>query len=245
MIAPPQLGRNWCDHAKMILAAEHDPHLVGYSGQFKQYEGLVCNMMEFILGNGGALWDEERRSACCNRPRQSGGPLRARPHRRRDLATGRAGVRRAGIHRAIYPGTRDLSSQLALRLADRQRSQQSKVAGKIGMMPLPAFPGGRGAATLGGWQMAISRFSKNPRWRGALCAFMTSHEMQKTHRSCHRPGPRAQGALRRHRTAREDSATQIVARNLQASGAPTDDSRLCAAVEHHATLFQRRIGAAR
>ena len=46
--------------AKKILAAANRPAIVGYSGQFKQYEGLICNMMEYILGNGGKLWDEVR-----------------------------------------------------------------------------------------------------------------------------------------------------------------------------------------
>jgi multiple sugar transport system substrate-binding protein len=47
------------------------------------------------------------------------------------------------------------------------------------MMPLPAFPGGKGASTLGGWQIGISRFSKIPEVAWRFVAFMTSHQMQK------------------------------------------------------------------
>jgi multiple sugar transport system substrate-binding protein len=59
-LSPPRTWPDLVDAAKTILAREHDPQLVGFSGQFKQYEGLVCNMMEYILGNGGALWDPTR-----------------------------------------------------------------------------------------------------------------------------------------------------------------------------------------
>ncbi|HBA40658.1 MAG TPA: hypothetical protein DCZ05_13250, partial [Deltaproteobacteria bacterium] len=55
---PPQTWPELVRQARKILAEEKEPQLTGYSGQFKQYEGLVCNMMEYILSNGGALWDE-------------------------------------------------------------------------------------------------------------------------------------------------------------------------------------------
>ena len=44
---------------------------------------------------------------------------------------------------------------------------RSKIAGKVGIVPLPAFPGHKSAATLGGWQLGISRFSRKTRlaWR--------------------------------------------------------------------------------
>jgi multiple sugar transport system substrate-binding protein len=47
------------------------------------------------------------------------------------------------------------------------------------MTPLPNFPGGRGAATLGGWQLGISRFSTKPDLAWRFVEFMTSKEIQK------------------------------------------------------------------
>jgi len=44
---------------------------------------------------------------------------------------------------------------------------------------LPSFPGGSGAATLGGWQLGISRFSRQPELAWRFVAFMTSAAMQK------------------------------------------------------------------
>ncbi|MBI2349189.1 MAG: extracellular solute-binding protein, partial [Deltaproteobacteria bacterium] len=56
--SPPQTWPELVRQARKILAEENEPQLTCYSGQFNQYEGLICNMMEYILGNGGALWDE-------------------------------------------------------------------------------------------------------------------------------------------------------------------------------------------
>ena len=67
-LAPPRTWIDLVESAKTILAREHDPQLVGFSAQFKQYEGLVCNMMEYILGNGGALWDPIRMVSTLDQP---------------------------------------------------------------------------------------------------------------------------------------------------------------------------------
>src|SRR5262249_50192048 len=58
-------------------------------------------------------------------------------------------------------------------------AKQSKIAGKVGMAPLPAFPGGKSAATLGGWQLGISRFSRNVPLAWQFVQHITSGETQK------------------------------------------------------------------
>jgi multiple sugar transport system substrate-binding protein len=56
---------------------------------------------------------------------------------------------------------------------------QSKIAGQVGVTPLPAFPGGRSVATLGGWQLGISRFSRQPELAWKFIRVMTGREIQK------------------------------------------------------------------
>ena len=56
----------------------------------------------------------------------------------------------------------------------------SKIAGLFSVAPLPqGGADGRSAATLGGWQLAVSRYSDNPELAADLVRFLTSQEMQK------------------------------------------------------------------
>jgi multiple sugar transport system substrate-binding protein len=166
--------------AKAILARENDPHLVGFSGQFKQYEGLVCNMMEYILGNGGALWDEKRLASALQQAAAVEAVRFVRDHIIGEIS-------HRGVLAYQEPESLSLFTQgkavfhrnwpYAWTIANDPR--QSKVAGKVAMATLPSFPGGRKVATLGGWQMGVSRFSRKPELAWRLVDFMTSPQMQK------------------------------------------------------------------
>lgn len=179
-ISPPRTWPEMVQHAKTILARERDPHLVGFSGQFKQYEGLVCNLMEYILSNGGALWDERRLKSAISAPRtveavrfvrdQIIGQISHRgvlayeePESMTLFTEGKA------IFHRNWPYTWNIAND----------PQRSTIAGKVGMMPLPSFPAGKGVATLGGWQLGISRFSKKPDLAWRFVSFMTSEAIQK------------------------------------------------------------------
>ena len=175
--------RTWPElagQAKAILAREGDPHLTGFSAQFKQYEGLVCNMLEYILGNGGALWEEAQLQSALDGPKSKEAVrfvrdqvIGAIAHRgvlayqeSESLALFAQG--RAIFHRN-WPYAWTVSNDPAV----------SKVAGRIGVAPLPAFAGHGSVSTLGGWQVAISRFTRQPELAWKFVSFLTAGETQK------------------------------------------------------------------
>lgn len=178
--APPRTWPDLVQQAKKILARERDPYLTGYSAQFKQYEGLICNMMEFILSNGAALWDERNMRSTLQHA-----DAKEAVRFVRDEIVG------AIAHRGVLAYQE--SESLALFTQGRaifhrnwpyawevaNDAKQSKVAGRVGVMPLPAFPGHKSASTLGGWQLAISRFSRRPELAWQFVQFMTGNAMQK------------------------------------------------------------------
>ena len=41
------------------MGGHKNPGMAIYSAQFKQYEGLVCNMLEFLRSNGGEILDQK------------------------------------------------------------------------------------------------------------------------------------------------------------------------------------------
>jgi multiple sugar transport system substrate-binding protein len=177
---PPRSWPQMVEAAKTILAREQDRQLVGFSAQFKQYEGLVCNMMEYILSNGGALWDEKRMTSTLDQP----AALEA-VRFVRDRIIGEISQR--GVLAYEEPESLALFTQgraifhrnwpYAWAIANDGKS--SKVAGRVGMTPLPGFASGSGVATLGGWQLGVSRFSRQPDLAWRFVAFMTSRDIQK------------------------------------------------------------------
>jgi multiple sugar transport system substrate-binding protein len=60
-----------------------------------------------------------------------------------------------------------------------QVDPDSQVKGKVGVMPLPAMAGGKSATCVGGWQWAVSAFSKNKPAAASLVKFMSSPEASK------------------------------------------------------------------
>ena len=62
-----------------------------------------------------------------------------------------------------------------------QNDADSRVKGKVGVMPLPAMAGGRPATCLGGWQWAVSAFSRRPAEAAALVAFLSSAEASRAY----------------------------------------------------------------
>jgi multiple sugar transport system substrate-binding protein len=178
---PPQSWKEMLSQGHAILQAEDEPGLHIYSGQFKQYEGLVCGMLEFIWSCGGAVLD----------PTTRGVLLAEAPSIKaitfvRDRIIGRAAPR--GVANYEEPESLELFIQgravfhrnWPYAWVVSNNPDKSKVAGKIGVGPLPAFAGHSSASALGGWQFGISRWSRHPNEAWKFVTFMTSQDSQRT-----------------------------------------------------------------
>ncbi len=60
-----------------------------------------------------------------------------------------------------------------------QGDADSKVQGKVGVMPLPAMAGGKSATCVGGWQWAVSAFSRNKPQAAKLVQFLAGPDASK------------------------------------------------------------------
>ncbi len=179
-IAPPQTWNQLLQAAKTILAREQDRQLVGFSGQFKQYEGLVCNMMEYILSNGGALWDEKRMTSTLDQPAALEAVRFVRDHIVGEISGRGVLAYEEPESLALFTQGRAIFHRnwpYAWAIANDPAG--SKIAGRVGMSPLPGFTLGSSAAALGGWQLGVSRYSRNPDLAWRFVAFMTSPAVQK------------------------------------------------------------------
>jgi multiple sugar transport system substrate-binding protein len=153
--------------------------LYGFLWQGKQYEGLVCNALEFIWSNGGEILDNVR--PVIDSPRNADA-LRFM----RDLIV-KYGVTPPLVTTAIEEPTRHLfGSGKALFMRNWPyawnifEKEGSAIKGKVGVAPLPSFPGNHAASTLGGWQLGVNYFTRHPEAAERLVRFLTSPAAQKT-----------------------------------------------------------------
>jgi multiple sugar transport system substrate-binding protein len=177
---PPLLWKKMLIQGQAIIQGENDPGLRIYSAQFKQYEGLVCDMMEFIWSNGGAVIDKKTGQVILTESAAIKAVAFVRDH-----IIGKAAPR--GVINYEEPESLDLFIQgkavfhrnWPYAWAVANEPKKSKIAGKIGVGPLPSFQGRGSASTLGGWQFGINRYSKHPAEAWQFIKFMTSHDTQK------------------------------------------------------------------
>ena len=168
--------------AHRVLEAERRPpdDLFGYAGQFMQYEGIVCNLLEFIAGNGGRLVDEDSRRATLDDPRTLAAIRWVRDHVVGSLAPRSVLTYQEPESLALFvQGHAVFLRDWPYAWQVANDPLQSRVVGQVGIAALPHFPGGRSRSALGGWLYGISSFSPRADAAWKFVEFMTSAEMQQ------------------------------------------------------------------
>jgi multiple sugar transport system substrate-binding protein len=181
-LTPPRTWQEMVSQAEMIVAEEKKSGLDihGFSGQFKQYEGLVCDMMEYILSNGGWILNPE--SGRCELSEK------AAVDAVRFVRDGIIGnVAPVGV--LTYQEPESIAPFLqgntvfhrnwpyAWRMSND--AEKSKIVGNVGIAKTPHFPGGQSYATLGGWQVGISSYSQNKEAAWTFAEFLSGERIQK------------------------------------------------------------------
>ena len=172
----PQTYPELADAAEVVLAGEGDPELYGFLWQGKQYEGLVCATLEVLSSFGGnVIEDGEVRIAS---PESKAAfrfvqELLASGVSPRLVATADEESTRTlfGAGRAVFLRNWIYAWNLF-------EAPGSPVQGNVGLAPVPPGALGTGGSTLGGWQLGISRQSRNPEQAWALIEFLTRPESQ-------------------------------------------------------------------
>lgn len=154
--------------------------LTGYSGQFKQYEGLICNMLELVRSNGGRLLGRGDDPSAIAEPAAVEAVRFARdeligPVAPRGVLTYEEPESLAPFVQgnAVFHRNWPYAWQVA------NDPERSRVAGDVGIAPLPHFEGGESVSTLGGWMVGVSAFSERQDAAWTFAEFLTSPEIQK------------------------------------------------------------------
>lgn len=174
-LAPPKTWDELARAARTVAGREPDLH--GFVWQGKQYEGLVCNALEYLWSNGGEVLRDGR-------------PVLDSPGNRTALAFMRSLITSGATPEFVTTLTEEPAREIfgrgaavflrnwpyAWRLFEQPGSA---VRGKVGVSALPHFPGHSSAATLGGWQLGVNRHSKHPQAAEQLALYLTAPAAQK------------------------------------------------------------------
>jgi trehalose/maltose transport system substrate-binding protein len=181
-LKPPTTWDEMSAAAKKVQDAERaagNDKLWGYVWQGRAYEGLTCDALEWLASfNGGTIVDPKGKVTVSNPNAVKALDTAAKwvgtisPKAVLNFAEEEArGVFQSGnaVFMRNWPYAWSLLNQ-----------DGSAVKGKVGVMMLPkGGSAGRHASALGGWQLAVSRYSKNPKLAADLVMYMTSAEVQK------------------------------------------------------------------
>jgi multiple sugar transport system substrate-binding protein len=179
--APPQTWAELVETAARVQEGERaaNPSFWGFVWQGAQYEGLVCNFLEYAVSNGGQLVDQQG-SLTLDRA-ENANALRFM----RDLIAARmisppntfTEMKEEEV-RTLFEGGNALFERNWPYAWALHQGETSRVRNRVGIALLPRGEGGRHAAALGGWHVAVSRSSDNKKASWELLKFIVSPQVQ-------------------------------------------------------------------
>ncbi|MBY6037948.1 ABC transporter substrate-binding protein [Fictibacillus nanhaiensis] len=150
----------------------------GYLLQAKQYEGLVCNAVEFIASYGGKIIDENG-EVKVDSPEAVKGISKLVEIVNSDVVPQNVTTfAEPESHTAFINGQAGLIRNWPYQFALANDEKQSKIVGKVGVAPLPSGDAGS-AAALGGWMAGINKNTKHPEEAWKFLSFMAGEKGQK------------------------------------------------------------------
>jgi trehalose/maltose transport system substrate-binding protein len=181
-----EVPTTWADletTAKEIMdgeRAEGNADMWGFVFQGNAYEGLTCDALEWVMSNGGGQIVEADGTISINNE-QAAAAI--------DRAAGWVGTIAPdgvlGYMEEESRGVWQLGNSVFMRnwpyAYALGNGDDSAVKDLFDVAPLPAGDGegARSAATLGGWNVAVSKYSPDPEAAIELALFLSSSEVQK------------------------------------------------------------------
>ncbi|MGF2734306.1 ABC transporter substrate-binding protein [Marinobacter sp. DUT-1] len=178
----PRTWQQLTDTAEAVMKAERkagNDRFWGFVWQGRAYEGLTCDALEWVASHNGGTIVNADGDVTINNPQAikalglaSGWVDTISPRAVLNYTEEEArGVFQSG--NALFMRNWPYAWSLA-------QSDDSPVKGKVGVVALPkGGEDGRHAGTLGGWQLAVSKYSENPELAADLVRYLTSYEEQK------------------------------------------------------------------
>jgi trehalose/maltose transport system substrate-binding protein len=176
--APPKTWDELGQQATTIMNGEKgsNPNFGGFVFQGNAYEGLTCNGLEWLASTGGGMIVENGK-ATVNNPQATAifnmikgwvGTIAPR-----GVTTYQEEEARNAFQTGNSAFMRNWPYAYALGAAN-----DSPVKGKFDVAPLPAGSGQQAVGCIGGWALAVSKYSKSPDASIEFVRYLSSPEFQ-------------------------------------------------------------------
>lgn len=174
----PKTWDEMAETARIVMDGEKNPNLQGFSTAGAPIEGTVCTYLVPLWGMNSDLTANHKLNLDtpqAKQPFQLYGRLKqsgVMPKNIAEIPTDRIRIdMQAG--NVLFAMT---WSYVWNRL---ENDADSQVKGKIGVTTLPHDPGGKSATCIGGWQLAVSAYSKNKPEAVKFARWLSSPEVSK------------------------------------------------------------------
>ncbi|AUX44770.1 ABC transporter substrate-binding protein [Sorangium cellulosum] len=176
---PPETWDELEQMAKKIQDGERasSPNFLGFVWQGKAYEGLTCNALEWIASHGGGAIIEDGKITV-NNPGAQKALARAKGWVGTISSAGVTSYEEEDARNTFQGGNAAFMRNWPYAYA-AGNADKSPIKGKFGVAPLPHEPGQKSAGAVGGWQLAVSKFSAQKDAAIELVRYLTSPEAQK------------------------------------------------------------------
>ncbi|MFE8977654.1 ABC transporter substrate-binding protein [Streptomyces cyaneofuscatus] len=150
----------------------------GYAGQFLPYEGLTVNVAEMVYSAGGSILGDEGERVTVDSPAARAGiGFLARGVRDGWIPEAALTFKEEESRRAFQDGRLLFLRNWPYAFAATS-GEDSKVAGKFGVVPLPGIAG-PGTSVLGGSNLAVGTHARHPASARDLIAHLTGEPVQR------------------------------------------------------------------
>ncbi len=178
-VAPPKTWDELKAGAEKIQKAEGNAQLSGFQTAGAPIEGTVCTYLVPMWGAGGALTDAAGKltltTDAAKKPFALWDDLKkanVTPPNLAEIPTDR-------IRQNFQAGNLVYGMTWGYVWNRSQNDADSTVKGKTGVVPLPGFTADKASTCIGGWQVAVTAFSKNKAEAVKLIRWLSSPEVSK------------------------------------------------------------------
>ncbi|TDO94199.1 carbohydrate ABC transporter substrate-binding protein (CUT1 family) [Halanaerobium saccharolyticum] len=160
---------------------EREEGIKGHAGSWAQYEGLTCNLMEFVWSYGGKVFNEEG-EVVYNSPETVAAVSTMTDMINKDniMPNGIVNFYSGDARAPFFSGKLVFLRDWPSGWRKSQNPDNSQVVGKVGIAALPmGSPDQRSYSTLGGWQVMVSKYSDHKEEAVEFAKFRGGKEAQK------------------------------------------------------------------